>query len=492
MLARPALTAVRSLTFMAALAASTSLAQAAGGKALFEKMLQGKDGRNTVTFGTVTENGPNSFAAQDVTVTNAKDGRTLKIGAVSAQNLTEDGDTVTVDALAMQDLATTTAPQGDPVRIGTFALSQARLPNPVAIGDDRERLGKQRVVMGSLAISGLDVASAAGGNVAVEQIVMSGVDVPLRYSYDEPRAQDLAAPARVAAVSVTGVTTSNQQGAFSLGKFSLTGLNIPTGFSGNMTDWLRAYQNVNLSGIEVKLGGKTVLRLGEMNSDLESENGVSRSRSTIDAIDIDLKAIPNPQLTQMANLFGYERVTGSMVGEGSYDLSSGRAAVDQLSVKLKDMFDVNIDYALQGYTQEVAQAMQEAQAAMAKGMSPMEAFGPVMDKVSQVKLERLGLSLTDRSLLGKVLDFQAQQMGTTGEQLAQGAPMMLGMGMAQLNMPEFTEMVTNAVGKFLRDKGTLSVEAVPAEPVPVVSVVAAGQADPTKVPQLLNLQVQAR
>ena len=41
--------------------------------------------------------------------------------------------------------------------------------------------------------------------------------------------------------------------------------------------------------------------------------------------------------------------------------------------------------------------------------------------------------------------------------------MMIGMGMSQLNMPELTAMVTSAVGKFLKEKGTLFVDVTPNE-----------------------------
>ena len=92
----------------------------------------------------------------------------------------------------------------------------------------------------------------------------------------------------------------------------------------------------------------------------------------------------------------------------------------------------------------------------------------------------------------RLLDFQASQMGTTGDQLAAGAPMMIGMGMGALNMPALTEMVTSAVGKFLTEKGTLTVRAMPTEPVSIVNVVLTGQRDPTKIPDMVNLQVSAQ
>ena len=58
-------------------------------------------------------------------------------------------------------------------------------------------------------------------------------------------------------------------------------------------------------------------------------------------------------------------------------------------------------------------------------------------------------------------------------------------------MPALTEMVTAAVGKFLANPGTLSVRAMPVEPVAVINVVMTGQSDPAKIPDMLNLQISA-
>ena len=56
-------------------------------------------------------------------------------------------------------------------------------------------------------------------------------------------------------------------------------------------------------------------------------------------------------------------------------------------------------------------------------------------------------------------------------------------------MPDLTDMVTRAVGDFVKEKGTLSVEAKPEQPISVGSLIAAGQSNPKQIPEMLNLQV---
>ena len=115
----------------------------------------------------------------------------------------------------------------------------------------------------------------------------------------------------------------------------------------------------------------------------------------------------------------------------------------------------------------------------------------LMPMLSNVKVARVEFRLTEASLTGKLLGLQAKAMGTTGEQLAQSAPMFLGMGLSRLQMPELTQMVTQAVGSFLQNPGTLTVTVEPAEPVSIAAIAALSQSDPKALPDLLNLTVTA-
>ncbi|MEL7229499.1 MAG: hypothetical protein AAGK38_06270, partial [Pseudomonadota bacterium] len=150
------------------------------------------------------------------------------------------------------------------------------------------------------------------------------------------------------------------------------------------------------------------------------------------------------------------------------------------------------NYKVSGYTPELAKQLQQAQLESTRnGVEGPALLMQMLPLLSQLKVDNMTLSLTDKSLVGKLLDMQAQQMGTSGEQLAAGAPMMLGMGMAGLGMPGLTEMVTTAVGKFLQQKGTLTASVTPTNPVSVGEIMMASQTDPKKLPDMLNLQVTA-
>ena len=82
---------------------------------------------------------------------------------------------------------------------------------------------------------------------------------------------------------------------------------------------------------------------------------------------INLKAVPDPKFQAIAGQLGYDQINGSMASNGSYNPSTGRTAIFDTVLKLKDMFDLSLDYAITGYTPEVAGKFADAQMKMGAG-----------------------------------------------------------------------------------------------------------------------------
>jgi hypothetical protein len=68
---------------------------------------------------------------------------------------------------------------------------------------------------------------------------------------------------------------------------------------------------------------------------------------------------------------------------------------------------------------------------------------------------------------------------------------MVPFGMAQLNNPELTTQVTNAVSAFLDNPKSLTISAEPENPVPFAVLMAGGMGDPTTLPKTLGVSVSA-
>ncbi|MEM1038561.1 MAG: hypothetical protein AAGI12_03710 [Pseudomonadota bacterium] len=480
---------------MLAVTTPHSAAFALEGKALLDSFIaDAADMGVKLRYETLSEDG-SSFTMGNVVVTNAR-GRDIAIDQVNVQNLQDAGSgRVSYDSIVVNGMTGPTD-SGGQVAVQTIATTNGEWPVTIWRDGLTAEEKKQRIRFGSFTVNGVAVKDK-GANTTLDTLSVLEADIPLDYRYDPQSAkltEPVAGPLRVKGFSISGLGgTAQGDVSWSIGGITLADLNMPTAMSAFTADTIRTYSGVSLTDIAFKMAGLDVFSIASISGAISepSDDGTLTGTSNMSGLYANLKAITDPQSRAVFEQLGYETVEGSLTGVGSYNPDTGFADVSQMTLTLTDMFDLDFTYAMQGYTLDVIRKLNEASLSIESGTPIMEAYGAILPELANLKLSDLKLSLKDRSLTGRALDFQASQMGTTGDQLAQGAPMMIGMGMAGLQMPGLTDMVTRAVGDFLRDKGTLNVEAKPAEPVSLINLILTGQSNPTRIPEMLNLQVSA-
>lgn len=484
----------------AALVFSSQQVYAAEGKLLLDQLvaLAGVEGTK-ITWGSINEEDNSSFTLFDVNIEDKK-GEVTTIKTVSARGLKDANGRITYDSISLVDVRGTTDNDGE-VAIAGIGSSNGDWPSGIWEDGLTAEEKRQRIKFGNFSVSGIAV-SDPNVNMTLDSIVMTNADIPLDFRFEPGQDDTVGDPAApltfdqfsVVGLNGTGKTDDQQDVDFEMGAFNLSNVNFPTSLDASVFDWMKIYSAMSISGIGASMSDEPVFELERIAGTIAPPDGTGtiETVSELTGLYVNLKAIPDPQAQAVFGELGYDKVEGSMGAVATYNPTTGRTSLFDTSIKLVDMFNLYLDYAITGYTAEVAQKLQKAQMEMSTGKDAMQAFGPMLAELSNIKLETFGIELEDRSITGRLLDFQAKQMGTTGDQLAAGAPMMIGMGMGALNMPGLTEMVTAAVGKFLTEKGSLSVRAEPAEPVSIVNVIMSSQADPTQIPNMLNLQVTAR
>ncbi|MEE9375841.1 MAG: hypothetical protein V3V04_05850 [Rhizobiaceae bacterium] len=480
----------RLAAFSALLLSSTSVAHALEGKALFDQIM-GKNLKGaTVTSKNFISDSADSFTMIDVVVS-APNKEPIKIKTLVVRGLKEIGeDRIEVDAFTILGFSLNSRREGN-ITVEGISLSGASFPTFLFGGDYSAQQKKARVKIKGFAINDFEVVKGKV-NVKMGTFAFNNADIPLDFRYDgEESTEPPAAPLTIQALGTTKLYNSQDGLTMSLASFSAANISIPTSLAVAPTEWMKLYSALSIDDAKSSIGDKQVFSMTRLSGTLSKANseGTYTSTSTMEGLEVNLKAIPDQNAQQIAAQLGYDKIQGSMVGNGTYNPDSGRLTIDDLSMNLKDMFDMTMKYAINGYTKDVAQQFTKVQAEIAAGKNPAQAYGAIMPSLSKVKLEAFSLNLVDHSLTGKLLDYQAGQMGTTGEQLALGAPMMIGMGMGQLNMPVFTEMVSTALGNFLKNKGSISLVARPSEPISIMQLVISGQADPTTLPDMLKLEV---
>ncbi|MYZ48500.1 hypothetical protein [Propylenella binzhouense] len=110
---------------------------------------------------------------------------------------------------------------------------------------------------------------------------------------------------------------------------------------------------------------------------------------------------------------------------------------------------------------------------------------------SQLVVHKLTLRYEDQSLARRVLDDQARRQGVPPDQYAQQLSAALPFLLMTLNNPEFQNQVAGAVGSFLTDPQSLTVEIAPAAPLTGAEILEVAATAPQSLPDKLNAKVTA-
>jgi hypothetical protein len=113
------------------------------------------------------------------------------------------------------------------------------------------------------------------------------------------------------------------------------------------------------------------------------------------------------------------------------------------------------------------------------------------DAASQVTIHNVTLEYVDESLTRRILDTMAQAQGMTGEQYGQQLAAALPFMLAAINNPAFQQQLAGALGAFLQDPQSLTIEIAPESPVTGAEIMQIVSTAPQTLPDRLNANVSA-
>jgi hypothetical protein len=192
---------------------------------------------------------------------------------------------------------------------------------------------------------------------------------------------------------------------------------------------------------------------------------------------------------------GYQTVTGTLSMKGSWESDDGHVSLSQLVLDLDDVGKLGMTFDLTGYTAAFVEAMrdlQEKAAANPDDEQAQQALGiGMLGLMQQLSFGGASIRFDDHSVTNKVLAYLGKQQGVSAEQMATAAKVMLPLALARLKNPEFQQEISDAVGTFLDDPQSLTVEAKPDKPVPFPMIMGAAMAAPETLPGVLSVTVTA-
>ncbi|MEJ8475266.1 hypothetical protein [Roseibium algae] len=291
---------------------------------------------------------------------------------------------------------------------------------------------------------------------------------------------------KVGEMALSGLNMTADDGSLSIASFSSTDLVLPTAAeltgSDDVPPMAPSYGELEILGTVIQdedgnqaTASRIFIAIDEMDGDLPTA-----SRFAIDGLLIDPESLDNDGKKTLSDL-GYEQINISIAGSGKWVPEAATVNVDDLEITADDAGTVKMSFMLGGVTRDVVNELNKTQG------EPEDALGLIQG----ITVNSISLAVDNDSLIERILDMQAKEIGTDRAgmvaQLQGGLPMMLSL----LQNPEFQTKVATALGSFLKNPVSLNLVATPAAPVPVAQIMGTAMMAPQTLPQVLGLDITA-
>jgi hypothetical protein len=378
----------------------------------------------------------------------------------------------------------------------------ATLASPAFALDGADLLAKLNA---TYATSGVTVTSS---NVAVD-----GSTVTLEGA--ELKATGSEAPLKLGTVTMEGVEEADDGGytietvsfedinvtepdtTVSARDISVSGVSIPGKVVPGTLDSLMMYESATTGPVSVTAKGKEVFSMSGVEANLSrmDDDAGLEFDATLSDLKADLSTVEDPKTKDALDTLGIHSLDGEVTMSGSWELASGKLAVDEYAFDFKDIGRLNLSLAFSGYTldflKNVQEALKTAEANPNKDEANAAMGMAMMGLVQQLTFNNASITFEDASITKKLLDYAGKEQGVTGDQLAQSLKGMVPLMIAQLNMPDLQNQISAAVNTYLDDPKSLKISAEPKEPVPFPMIMGAAMGAPQTIPQVLGVSVTA-
>ncbi|MBS9720083.1 hypothetical protein JYU29_05200 [Tianweitania sp. BSSL-BM11] len=282
---------------------------------------------------------------------------------------------------------------------------------------------------------------------------------------------------RVGSITMSDYSIMQEGATIAAKGIEVTGAQLP--FDAVASSGMTPYDSAKADTATVDLGGKRVLTIEDINSSAkETSTGSGSFDITVAAnrFSSDLFQLATPDLKPMLSDLGYETVTGKIDMQASWNTKNGDLVIKKNDFVVDDAGTLSVTFDIDGYTPALIRTIRETTEKMAAAPeADQSAQGMAMlGLMQQVIFNQATIRFEDDSLTNKIIGIIAKNHKTTPEAMINQAKAIVPFGLAQLNMPDFAQSVSNAVNSFLDDPKSIQIMAKPAQPLPFAQLAATG------------------
>ncbi|MDR6757430.1 hypothetical protein J2Y48_002726 [Mycoplana sp. BE70] len=337
----------------------------------------------------------------------------------------------------------------------------------------------------TVTLEGAKMASAGGEAAEIGDVTLEGVE------------EDGDGGYTIETVRFPDFNTTEDGVTITASDLQIGGLTIPAEVDTHSLDSMLMYETASSGPVTVSSKGTEVFSMSGMQANvgrMDGDAGLTFD-ATLSDIKADLTQVEDAKSKETIEKLGMQSIDGKMTIKGSWELASGKLALDEYALDFNDVGRLDFSFAISGYTMEFLNAMRQAMEASQANPNKDEANAALgmsmMGLLQQLTFNSAAISFADASLTKKVLDVVGAEQGVSGEQMAQSLKGMVPLMIAQLNMPELQNQIAQAVNTYLDDPKSITISAAPANPVPFPMIMGAAMGAPNTIPQVLGVKVTA-
>ena len=301
----------------------------------------------------------------------------------------------------------------------------------------------------------------------------------------------------VETVSFQDINVTEADSTVSAKDLAISGVIIPGEVVSGTLESLLMYESATAGPVSVTSKGKEVFSMSGMEANIkrmDADAGLEFD-ATFSDLKADLTSVEDPKAKDTLAKLNMQTLEGKVTMSGSWELASGKLAVDEYAFDFKDVGRLNLALEFSGYTLDFLKGMQEAVKAAETNPNKEEANAAMgmsmMGLVQQLTFNSASISFEDASITKKLLDYAGSEQGVSGDQMAQSLKGLIPIMLAQLNMPELQNQIAEAANAYLDDPKSITISAEPKEPVPFPMIMGAAMGAPQTIPQVLGVTVTA-
>ncbi|QRM54934.1 hypothetical protein [Sinorhizobium sp. BG8] len=337
----------------------------------------------------------------------------------------------------------------------------------------------------TITLKGVNVKSSDGKTAQIGDVTLDGVKEDGEGGYT------------IDTVAFPDINQTENDTTIVANDLQLTGVAIPAGEPDNTLDSLLMYESASAGSVTLSEKGKQVFSLSGIEANvtpMDNDAGIEFD-ATVSDINADLSQVEDPKAKDTIQKLGIQSLKGEVTVKGSWELASGKVTLDEYAFDFANLGRLNLSLGLSGYTPDFIKGMQDAMKASQDNPNKEEANAALgmsmMGLVQQLTFNNASISFEDASLTKKLLEIAGAEQGVSGDQMAQSLKGLVPLMMAQLNMPELQNQVSQALTTYLDDPKNLTITAEPEKPVPFPMIMGAAMGAPNTIPQVLGVTVTA-